>query len=80
MNKNEFLELLSKDLDCTKTKANIVLSSVFKGAWRETTFPQVARVNYFENLSGVSDEDVVAGHQRLATSSHRRRIPSPIWH
>ena len=29
-NKNEFLEVLSKDLDCTKTKANVVLSSVFR--------------------------------------------------
>ena len=30
MNKNEFLDILSKDLECTKTKANIVLNSVFK--------------------------------------------------
>ena len=25
MNKNEFLDILSKDLDCTKTKANTIL-------------------------------------------------------
>lgn len=30
MNKNEFLDILSKDLECTKTKANTVLNSVFK--------------------------------------------------
>lgn len=30
MNKNEFIEVLSKDLDCTKAKANSILNSVFK--------------------------------------------------
>lgn len=30
MNKNEFLDILSKDLGCTKTKANTTLNTVFK--------------------------------------------------
>ena len=30
MNKNEFLDILSKDLECTKAKASTILNSVFK--------------------------------------------------
>jgi len=30
MNKNEFIDVLSKELDCNKTKASSILNSVFK--------------------------------------------------
>ena len=30
MNKSQFLDVLSKALDCTKTKSNAILNSVFK--------------------------------------------------